>query len=300
MSSFTYLCLFVFKGTHAKPTYVRDAPPGTAIRMRKESGYISSELFMDFLRDHFIPRKPAGKNLLILDGHASHLSNPDMLELARDNDIIMLCLPSHTTHYLQPLDRVVFKPFRTYWNQACEDLIKIGGGAVKINRDKYGYLLNKAWSRTAISSLGVKSFEATGIYPYEPSKIPDCAYLLACDQDEEPIEPSPERRHESQIEIPLETPPAPSPTRDEPVTPSREDILEQSNHDGLEIPEQRSVPSTSSGNEILTPRSALKHISPIPRTLQPSLKKKRKQSATNLTETDFISKKKTTQSKRSH
>jgi len=45
--------------------------------------------------------KAAGQyRLLIVDGHTSHF-NYDLLKYAKDNRIIMLCLPSNTTHALQ-------------------------------------------------------------------------------------------------------------------------------------------------------------------------------------------------------
>jgi hypothetical protein len=36
-------------------------------------------------------------------GHGSHVSI-DVIQLAQDNDIHLLCLPAHTTHTLQPFD----------------------------------------------------------------------------------------------------------------------------------------------------------------------------------------------------
>ena len=45
--------------------------------------------------------KAAGRHrLLIVDGHTSHF-NYDLLKYAKENKIIMLCLPSNTTHALQ-------------------------------------------------------------------------------------------------------------------------------------------------------------------------------------------------------
>ncbi|KAJ8939885.1 hypothetical protein NQ318_023225 [Aromia moschata] len=40
-----------------------------------------------WMREHFIPRKPLGKVLLILDGHASHVNSVEMLEFAESNSI---------------------------------------------------------------------------------------------------------------------------------------------------------------------------------------------------------------------
>ena len=41
--------------------------------------------------------------LLVLDGHGSHITI-DVIEYARSNEVYLLCLPSHTSHILQPLD----------------------------------------------------------------------------------------------------------------------------------------------------------------------------------------------------
>lgn len=47
--------------------------------------------------------------MLILDGHASHISTA-AIEFCIRQKIILLCLPAHTTHILQPLDVGVFGP----------------------------------------------------------------------------------------------------------------------------------------------------------------------------------------------
>lgn len=203
----------IFKGVYVKPTYLKGAPPGTVIKMRKESAYISSGLFMDWITQHFIPRKPAGKNLLILDGHASHMNSADMLQVASDNDIIIVCLPSHTTHYLQPLDRVVFKPFKTYFKDACARLVATRRGTGRITREDFGELLNSAWSRAATVQLATSSFRATGIYPLNMGAIPEHAYLLSCDQDalrEDNGNPDPVENTDLDENSDLDTPDTPS------------------------------------------------------------------------------------------
>ncbi|KAJ8882261.1 hypothetical protein PR048_018749 [Dryococelus australis] len=44
-------------------------------------------------------------NLLVLDGHSTHFSDLDILQFAVDNNITMISIPPHTSHYIQPLDR---------------------------------------------------------------------------------------------------------------------------------------------------------------------------------------------------
>ena len=50
---------------------------------------------------------PSRPILLVLDGHGSHVSI-DVIEYTRSNEIYLICLPSHTSHTLQPLDGGVF------------------------------------------------------------------------------------------------------------------------------------------------------------------------------------------------
>ena len=49
--------------------------------------------------------------LLILDGHKAHLTLKEVSK-AKRNGVDMLMLASHTSHGLQPLDVVCFKPFK--------------------------------------------------------------------------------------------------------------------------------------------------------------------------------------------
>jgi len=64
----------------------------------------------NFLSDQFLTNAVSALILLlILDGHSTH-NQPEMIRYARDKDIIILCLPPHTTHETQPLDCTVFHP----------------------------------------------------------------------------------------------------------------------------------------------------------------------------------------------
>ncbi len=58
--------------------------------------------------------------LLIFHGHHSHISLA-LIELARDNNIHLLCLPPHSTHLLQPLDVEVFGPVKAAWMKLIKE-----------------------------------------------------------------------------------------------------------------------------------------------------------------------------------
>jgi hypothetical protein len=94
-----------FKGVNKKQEFEDGLPPSSAVIMSKKSAYVTPEAFMTWLKDHLFPRKRNGKVLIILDGNSSHVSDIDILDFANENDIVLLCLHSHSTHNLQPLDK---------------------------------------------------------------------------------------------------------------------------------------------------------------------------------------------------
>ena len=58
----------------------------------------------------------------LFNKHDSH-NFVKLTEIARDNNIHIIELPAHTSHWLQPCDRTVFKPFKDAYNDACQQLM---------------------------------------------------------------------------------------------------------------------------------------------------------------------------------
>ena len=70
-----------------------------------DSGWISESIFTHWFQYCFIEKTNSLDRplLLVTDNYPVHLSI-EVIELAMANQIILLCLPPHTTHALQPLD----------------------------------------------------------------------------------------------------------------------------------------------------------------------------------------------------
>lgn len=184
----------IFKGVNKKAEWEDQMPPGSSIVMSQKSAYVTTDIFTEWLENHFIPRKAQGKVVLILDGHTSHTSATKLLELAAQHDIELLCLPSHSTHYLQPLDRCFFKSLKHHWFQACQnwmDTHSFPEKPRKLGRAQVGELLTSAWRESANSKNGISCFQATGIYPFDPSVIPDRAFIGSANKPSTPP-PSPQ------------------------------------------------------------------------------------------------------------
>ncbi|RUS72130.1 hypothetical protein EGW08_020103 [Elysia chlorotica] len=117
---------------------------------------------------------PARPQLLVPDSHHSH-EMLDMLELAQQEDIHVMALPPHTTHALQLLDKVVFKPFKTAYKRVCTEFLA-RHPSLTINKATWPRLLKQTWDSTMREGLLKKTFEATGIYPVDRSRIPDSVF----------------------------------------------------------------------------------------------------------------------------
>ena len=135
------------------------------------TGWINEELYsrwFDFFLERIPPTRPV---LLIADGHPSHISI-DVIEKARVNNVHLLCLPSHTTHPLQPLDVSVFKPFKSNFNKACRELVNKNPGRVVTTNDITS-LIAKAWPLSLTPVNIMSGFKKCGISPLNPGAITD-------------------------------------------------------------------------------------------------------------------------------
>ena len=114
---------------------------------------------------HLRPRPLHLYHRLLLDGHASHY-NPRVLRIAAEEDIILFCLPPHTTRHLQPLDNGVFSFLNSHWREECQCFYAQNPGKV-LNRRNYMGVFQKARVQGMMISNVIGCFRATGVYPID-------------------------------------------------------------------------------------------------------------------------------------
>ncbi|KAF9220292.1 hypothetical protein BS17DRAFT_715149, partial [Gyrodon lividus] len=112
------------------------------------------------------------------DDHNSH-GTYKFYKFTADHHIIILCLPSHTTHVLQPLDVGISISLEKEVNEASQQFI-----AIKKNNLLAYYKLahDKAMLPTTIQS----TFAKTRIHPLNPDVIPENAYAPALNTTTQP------------------------------------------------------------------------------------------------------------------
>ena len=165
--------MILFKGQRLKPEWEENLPQGTKVVMAPK-GSMTCEVFTQWIH-HFAKYRVTGdRALLIFDGASSHL-DVNIVSAAEEHNITLFCLPSNTTHELQPLDKSVFKSFESFWD---DEVLKywMTHPDRKINRSIFGKIFSEVWQRSMTSVNLVSGFKSTGIYPYNPDIIPEVAF----------------------------------------------------------------------------------------------------------------------------
>lgn len=85
------------------------------------------------------------------------------IDLAEENNVIVLCLPPHTTHKLQPLDVGVFGPFQRAWIDCCDSVVELIGSEMPKEEfiKQYMNIRNITFKSVTI----ISAFKKSGIWP---------------------------------------------------------------------------------------------------------------------------------------
>jgi hypothetical protein len=139
-----------------------------------ESGWTNNEIGLAWLKQVFDRRtKPKARNswrLLILDGHGSHVTM-DFIDYCYQNKILLIIYPPHSTHTLQPLDVVLFKPLSTAYTNQISAFIERCQGLTSMSKRDFLPLFLSAWETALKEETILRAFEATGISPLNPERI---------------------------------------------------------------------------------------------------------------------------------
>ncbi|KAJ8945036.1 hypothetical protein NQ318_019031 [Aromia moschata] len=166
--------MIIFKGIRKKDTYSDNLPPGSIVEMSAK-GSMTRELFIRWLQ-HFANFKPVGRVLLVIDGASCHL-DVSIVQEAEKWDVSLYCLPSNTTHELQPLDKAVFRSFEHYWDTELLNYWETTNVPCRtLKKERFGVVFAKVWQQCMSISNIQNGFRSTGIYPFDPQVIPENAF----------------------------------------------------------------------------------------------------------------------------
>lgn len=149
--------------------------PDKCVWTFQKNGWIDDEIGEKWFDQVFLkfcgPFRP---QLLILDGHGSH-ETMAIIERAIAENIILISLPPHCTHALQPLDRTVFGPLKAAYNEQCSDFL-VEHPLHVVNKWTFPTLFRKAWEQAVTAENIKQGFRTCGIAPFNPAAVPASAY----------------------------------------------------------------------------------------------------------------------------
>jgi hypothetical protein len=167
--------LIIFKGENLVTSWI---PRDVANKWHfscNSKGWTSNIHGEEWLKQCFDPatREKANgkKRLLICDGHDSHIS-AQFIRYALDNNIVVLLLPPHSSHILQPLDVGIFGPLKA----------AIGAQLSRLYATELGRLQKVEWIEkymparsTAITTRNILSgWRGSGLSPINANRILRC------------------------------------------------------------------------------------------------------------------------------
>jgi hypothetical protein len=152
-----------------------DAPEGSVWTFQNK-GWISDEIGEHWFNHVFLKHCGSERpQLLLLDGHGSH-ETLAIIERAIEENITLMVFPPHCTHFLQPLDRTVFGPLKSAYNDACSSYLS-ENPLNQVSKHTFASLFSRAWDNAVNSSNIQAGFRACGIFPFNRRAVP----MKACD-----------------------------------------------------------------------------------------------------------------------
>ncbi|KAI1676182.1 DDE-1 multi-domain protein [Pyrenophora tritici-repentis] len=137
------------------------------------SGWSNNDVGLAWLEqvfDRCTKNKPGRWRLLILDGYGSHVT-PEFIEYCNRHRILLMVFPPHSTHTLQPLDVVMFKPLSISYSNELTNHLHNAQVLVSVKKEDFFPLSWRAWSSSFTKNNILKAFSATGIWPADPNVI---------------------------------------------------------------------------------------------------------------------------------
>ena len=112
--------MVVYRALNLYEGWVRGGPRGTVYSCTK-NWWFDGATFQKWFTDCFLPavRDLPGKKVLFGDNLASHF-NPEVVRLAKENDIFFVMLPANATNMFQPLDVTVYGPMKRAWHRVLD------------------------------------------------------------------------------------------------------------------------------------------------------------------------------------
>ena len=136
-----------------------------------DNGWTTNKVGLEWIKHfdyHIAPRAKGKYRLLILDGHESHHST-EFEGYYKDNNIITLCMPPHSSHMLQPLDVGCFGPLKHIYGHQVDELARMH--ITHISKLEFLCGFREAFFASMTENNIRGGFSGAGLMPFDPERV---------------------------------------------------------------------------------------------------------------------------------
>jgi hypothetical protein len=156
---------------HLATWYTEGGLPHDWIIKPTSNGWTNNETGLEWLEHfdkHTRGRTQGPYRMLVLDGHESHESAA-FQEYCKANNIITLCLPSHSSHLTQPLDVGCFGVLKRMYGRQIDTFIK--AHINHITKVEFFLAFHTAYNQSITTQNAKAGFRGAGLIPFDPQVI---------------------------------------------------------------------------------------------------------------------------------
>ena len=161
----------VFKGKEFNNTWFHQGLPPTWRFSVSPNGWTSNQIGLQWIQHferHTRSKTIGSKRLLVLDNHGSH-TTPEFRSFCEDNSIVILWMPPHSSHLLQPLDVGCFGPLKTAFSKQNQHLIK--NHVFHVSKEDFLATFYTAFLASFTQSNVQAGFRGSGLHPFNPETV---------------------------------------------------------------------------------------------------------------------------------
>jgi hypothetical protein len=122
-----------------------------------------SDFYIKWFDEVFLKYAPQSRPLIVLLDPNTAFVTPELITLAHDNEIILLCLPPFSAHIIQPLNRTVSPALKkgfTYTSSLFKRIFVKG-----VNFNNFARCFKVAWNSSIDAATIKTGFAEAGIHP---------------------------------------------------------------------------------------------------------------------------------------
>ena len=162
--------LVIYKGKDILSNW-RKKGPSTAFYDKNETGWIEGEQFVRWFKLVFLKHCETldGHKILFIEDKASYITL-ELIELARDNNVILFRLPSHASHSLKQLNLDVFKLVKESWPAIFKEFLE-ANFYKNLTKENFSAFIKVLAECGFKKEMTVEGFKEKGLLPLNEEKM---------------------------------------------------------------------------------------------------------------------------------